>query len=59
MTYHKVLTAAHLGSPNLDLEPRTCAFDDEGVHLQNGGVFIFGLPTARAVGKQQGGMTVL
>lgn len=57
--YHKVLAASHLDSPNLDLEPRAFVVDDKDVHLQREGVCIFGLSTARAVEKLQGGMTVL
>lgn len=52
-----MLAASHLDSPNLDLEPRACVVDNKGVHFQRGGVRIFGLSTARAAEKLQGGTT--
>lgn len=57
--YHKVLATSHQDSPNLDAKPRDCVVDDKDMHLQRGGVCIFGLSTARAVEKLQGDMTVL
>lgn len=55
--YHAI--TIHLDSPNLDLEPRAWVADDKELYLQKGSVLIFGLSTARAVEKLQGGMTVL